>query len=263
MNIALIIANYNSSEFIQRAIYPWIEYNKNATHKIIIGVIDGLFIGFDGKSPNSDDGGVELMDDYVKNGHIHSFIKSTTPLTEHDARNIALKNLTENYTIDYVMISAFDEIFTVDQIENIVSYIIKNPFIYNFRLQYKNYTFSNKTYTLGFNPKRIWKLKPNITCIFDKFRWDDDGQYKNENTGAILLDDYCTSKTIPNILIRHETWLSNTRSKNKVEYQEKHFAPPTGAGCSFRWNDAQNILEFNDNYYKITNTQKPTLYHDD
>ena len=57
--------------------------------------------------------------------------------------------------------------------------------------------------------------------------------------------------------IKHYSWLSNERSRLKIEYHQKHFG-----ACSFIWNYNQNKIEINYPYYNMTGYSKPILQKD-
>ena len=86
--------------------------------------------------------------------------------------------------------------------------------------------------------------------------------YLNKAANAYALDISFAGKLIPNIIIKHLTWTDPKVCKAKIAYQNLRWSPPKGFGCSFKWNDEKNCLEFNEEYYKLTGQRKPTVYEE-
>lgn len=255
MKIGLVMAVYNGIDYLEKCLAPWIEYRNKYPNTLFISCVDGRFKDFGGETQNSNDGTVQYLISQLNFNKIDYFQALLKDNSEHDARNYALSPLLIN-RCDYVISWGVDEIATLEQIEKIVSFIEKNEFIDVFRIKYRNFVFDKKTYTLGFSPKRVWKVNDNSLKLLE-YRWDDDAAYKNLNTDAIILDDNLPTITIPSVEIDHFTWLDDERSKKKVEYQERHFGKN---GCSFSWNYENNRLFFNREYFLKNNLTIPILY---
>lgn len=173
-----------------------------------------------------------------------------TPLSEAEARNQALYPLLD-LGCDYIwLLDLSDEFYTVENIKKIFNYVLKyKDFCHIFKINFKNYFQTEDQWISGFCPPRIWEV--NIKDEFDKYRishfsWDNDVIY-TDSKGAEFSDKRFPAKEIPKFIahVKHHSWLSNERSKLKVQYQNLHFK----GICSYIWNEAENKIEFNKDYY--------------
>lgn len=253
----LLMSVYNGMDYLQECLDSWVRY-KQATDKLIIAIIDARFQHFDGPD-HSTDGTLDLLKKCKDAGYIDYFELANPGLSEMQVRTIPLKFLISN-GVDYIISSAPDEMFSVEEIDKIIQYVESEPFITYFKINYKNYVFDKTTWIDTFCPKRIWKVKSN-SFLLDSFSGDDDTVYRDSNNG-LALDFAFAGDTIPGVKIKHYTWLNNKTSKAKVEYQTKRWAPPHGFGCSYKWNNKENKLEFNEEYYKLVKQSIPKLNKD-
>ena len=77
-------------------------------------------------------------------------------------------------------------------------------------------------------------------------------------TKNILKDDMFPSIIIPDLQIKHYSWLDGETSKKKIEYQRSR-----GWTCSYKVDD-QNRVSFNEEFYKQNpNIQIPKIYIDE
>jgi hypothetical protein len=261
IKIGLLIANYNCGEYLQKCLEPWFQYKEK--YNLKISVVDGRFKNFGGPTQNSNDGGLELLEKFHNEGKIDFLNKPNRDLEEFEARNIALKPLLES-ECNYICSWGTDELAKLEELESIFDYVNKKQDIAVFHINYKNLVFDNKSYTDGFCPRRIWKVESGGFRL-KGFNYDDDCVYELAPTRALYQDVNMPTIKIPKnvAFIRHETWLSNERSKLKVEYQQKHFGPPKGAGCSFKWNYIDNKLEWNLDYFHNTKQLIPEIFVDE
>lgn len=256
IKLGLIVTNYNCVEFIDRFLDVWLSTVPNL--KIVF--LDGLFEGFDGETQNSNDGSLEKLENYYNCGLIDGLIKLDKPMKETEARNLALDYLKKE-GVDLVWSTAPDELPKPDMISKVLEFIKQERFIAAWRLNFKNLTFTKDTYT-DFSPFRIWRMKVSGYEI-DSF-YDDDGMlYKGTITRDFKKDKDFAHQLISKTMFHaeHETWLNNERSRKKVAYQERRWAPPNGFGCSFKW-DNEKGLTWNENYFKLTGQQIPELQRD-
>ena len=141
------------------------------------------------------------------------------------------------------------------QIENIFKFVENNPFTTWFKIHFKNYVIDKNHYITDFCPPRIFR-----TESIAEFFYDNDCLYYTDGGGKVSYLNF-PSMTVPKNIafVKHYTWLDNERSKQKCEYQEKHFAH--GAGCSFKWENSH--LTWNLEYFKKTGTSIPEIYQDE
>ncbi len=260
MKLGVIISNYQGIDLIDDFFAPWIEFFKSQLkHDIVFSVIDTKFEENkdDNTTNNSNDGSLEKLRNYHNVRLIDHYIEFDKPLMEHDARSLALKPLLDD--CDYILSTAFDEKFSVKDIENIINFVEKNPLIVWFLINYKNYVFDKSHYVLGFRPPRVFKVNANNYKL-NKWFWDDDVEYHGIITRDIISYKNLSSKVIPNVLVNHYTWLSDERSRLKVIYQQKHFAH--GAGCGYKWNEETRSIELNLEHYRKIGQIPPIIYQE-
>ncbi len=259
MKIGLVLAVYNAMDYLQECLDPWIEFPC-----VEIACVHCCFKeNHENQEPiESADKTHEFLQIYQKKNFIQYFEFLEKSAFEHEARNYAVKHLLEQ-SVDFIWTIGADEIYTIEQIHSIIKYLEKDEFTSWFSIYHKNFTFDNKIWIDGFCPPRIFRVN-TPSFKLKEFFWDDDIHYTCKTTNALSSYRHFPTKNIPkNIaLINHYTWLSNERSRKKVEYQAKHFAPPRGAGCSFRWNYEQNKLEFNLDYYNKVGQSLPELNYE-
>lgn len=263
MRIGLVLAAYQAMDYLENCLLPWILLRKELDIKIVCVHCCFMENHENGEPIFSTDGTTKLFEEYLERGYLDGYCCSERPLFEHEARNIAVEKLLLEKS-DYIWTIGVDEFYTQEEVKRILSYIERNPLTTWFGVNYKNYVFNRSTWVDGFCPPRIFKVEtPGFRL--NKFYWDDDIQYIEKATpNNISSYKHFSNIQIPRTIahVDHYTWLSDERSKKKVAYQEKHFGPPRGAGCSFRWNEAENKLEFNTDFYKKTGQTIPELNYE-
>lgn len=256
--IGLHFSAYESVEFIDKFLAPWLEFKKDKTNELIISAGHVCFKEFQemGFPVESKDGTCEVLARKHKNGEIDFFSFTESPLTEAEARTEILKPLLEQ-NVGCLVISAPDEIFTVNQIKTIFEYIKKDPFLIWYRLEYKNLVFSEDQFIRGFNPPRIFFNNRGYKIV--KFRADDEILY--EKNGQIIDYLQLPNKQIPFHICAplHYSWLDNQRSYNKIKYQSLRWNSPNGNGCSFKINE-NGKLDWNLDFYKRVSQAIPELF---
>ena len=63
MKLGVIISVYNGMEFLEECLKDWISLKSKLD--IQIAIVDCLFLNFKGETPNSNDGTVELLENYL------------------------------------------------------------------------------------------------------------------------------------------------------------------------------------------------------
>lgn len=246
--LGIILSAYGLEEYVKPCLSSWIKFD------IPIACSSFQFENFEKQSNTACIS--ELKKLLPEQCIFHDENKS---FKEHEARNIPLDYLKNNTDIDTVLILDIDEFYTEKEIENLLKFINSEDFSWVAwaKINFKNYIFDEKSWTDDFCPPRIFKIKYQ-DYILDKFYWDNDILYTNKNGTSI---DYkqLSSIVLPknNIHIKHMTWLNNERSKNKIEYQEKHFG-----ACSYKWDYLKKSVEINKDFYKKSGQIPPTIYND-
>lgn len=263
MKVGIIYTAYNMQDYLQQSLDAFLtaREKKLANCEFFISAVSLPFAEYKDqiKSPDSTSGLLGLY--YVQN-QIDSLITEPEYIPEAQARTLAAQKCLDA-GCDYLWIADGDEFITIEQIENIIRFITLDKFVTWFRLSLKNYVFNDKTYIEEpFTPPRIWRVQSN-GFKFTRFNFDNDAIYNGTVVafGKFLNKDVSDkelpSKTIPAQVawIRHLTWMNDEKSKLKIEYQNKHF----GGICSYAWDEVQNSLIFNVDYYKKYNKPLPNL----
>lgn len=242
MKFGIIYTAFNCENYLIDSLNPWAKarHDKLDNHEFVICAVSLPFIGFEFDKWDSTTATLRA-NKFI--GTIDELITSTTPWHETDARGEALRYL-KAQNVDYVWQIDGDEFFTSEQISNIIKFIEKTNLIVWYKLSYKNYVFDEKTYfTEPFTPARIHKIKTS-DFIADRF-WDDNNiEYLAHDYNQ--LDRQFANVAIPKSVawIKHLTWLSNDRSRAKINYQKAR-----NWVCSFDWDAKEDRLIFNKDYY--------------
>lgn len=233
-----------TEENINRCLNPWIQDD------IKIVATSCQFLKYN-KEDNSNT--VDILTKLVGQSKILDFISKDVE-REHEARDMALQRLKKENVDSFVLLDS-DEFYIKEEIDNIKSFVQRDSFITWFSINFKNLVFDGDHYIDGFCPPRIFRAKSSNGFRIKRVYWDNDICYEDTNGNEI---DYkqLSHKVIPKSLAfpLHETWLNNERSRKKVNYQNSHFGH-----CGYKWNEQENKLEFNEEYYKKIGEQYPIL----
>jgi hypothetical protein len=244
MKIGVLATGFNCAEYFHDVLAPWLEYKKN--HDLIISAVSARF-----KGNEVEPDGLAYFDQAYFDKKIDSFVYSPELLEEFEARNLALKPLLDR-AVDYIILLDMDELYTLEQIENIFKFVEENPFTTWFKIHFKNYVGDEKHFIDDFAPPRIFKTENLAEAYYDNdFNYFVDGakvSYKN-----------FSSMQVPRVVeVKHLSWCgSPERLKQKINYQNKHFG-----FCSYKWNEEKNQIELNLDFYKKYNVPVPTIYEE-
>lgn len=257
MKLGVVYCSYGVNDLLEKSLTPWIK--AKSRHDISIAAVSTQFKEYAEMNTDVDmitgpilHNKLKTKDiDYVYVGQYEGFLEQ-----EHVVRDYALQYLLHE-SCDYILLVDGDEVYTDQEINDLISYISRNPLIPWFRIEFKNLTFSESTYTTGFKPPRVFKVNVGEYKL-NRFIWDNDVSYVSEQAKQEISYQSLASVTVPIKFCHplHYTWLSNIRSKNKVQYQLRHFP---GSGCSYKWNEQEDKLEFDYDFYKRTGQQVPEL----
>jgi len=177
---------------------------------------------------------------------------SPVPMKEHEARSMAMNYLLER-DVDYVWILDGDEFYTTKEVDNIVEFLSQQSAWSEqyYSISFKNYVFDGKSWIHGFRPPRIFSNR--VRGGLARFYWDNDVVYKDGSVYSTLNETKIPESVAH---VRHMTWL-HSNGKEKVEYQLKHFG-----ACSYKWDDKENELKFDETFYGRQNKEIPELHYD-
>jgi|LauGreDrversion4_1035100.scaffolds.fasta_scaffold120876_2 hypothetical protein len=261
--IGIIYCGYNTEEHIHDSLSPWIDAQRNKLDgsEFVICAVSVPFLEY--KEERFKDKTQDILLNYYNSRLINHLITQPEYVSEKEARNNAAQWLI-NQGITHLWLVDSDEIYDEKSITNILQYIKLERFCSWFRIPLTNYVFDKQTILEDkFSPPRIWRTETNgfklNECIYD-----NDFSYKGLKNNSssfeeiVIADKELPSKIIPSRLvdIKHYSWLSNENSRRKTLYQTKRWGEN---GCSFKWNETENRLEFNKEYYIKTSQKIPSI----
>lgn len=249
MKIGIIYCGYNTEEYVKDTIAPWIKAKQR--YDMIISAVSVPFEEYLGLDQGKDET-TNILIDLLKENKIDSLYTDPKYVKESMARNFCLFNLLDK-KCDLVVLVDSDEFYTDKDIDKLIDYINNTPQYDCYEVHLKNYVFDGTYWVDGFHPFRAFRNDRNMGI--NQFYWDNDLIFNNGKTHK-----YTNYITIPKDIlhIKHMTWLNNEKSKLKVQYHLKHFG-----GCSYKWDEASNKLEFDLDYYDRCGYERPRIYKDE
>lgn len=243
MKYGIIFCAYNCASTVEKCLEPWKEI-KNS--QFVYSCVSVPFLQY--KDSNIlEDNTVELV--HAANVMDYHITKPKF-IQETEARGLCLQYLISQ-GCDIIIQVDGDELFILDNINNILDYVEKNPQAAWFKLSFKNYVFNENSYLEEpFTPARIYRVN-HTPFRLGKF-------YNDNNIGYIygygdgltseqlpFSDGVVKNKIIPKEIawIKHITWLNNETSKNKINYQKSR-----GWNCSYAWDEEKGLI-FNPEFY--------------
>lgn len=242
--IGIIFCMFGNQDFVEPCLNAWKQVKNEF---FVYSCVSAPFEGYEDLKVETDNTAELIRAANIMDFHFitDKYIKET------DARQKCLDYLKEQ-NCDTVFLVDIDEFYTVEEVNKILEYVDKNKDVAWFKLSLKNYIFDDKTYLeQPFCPPRIYRVNFPPYKL-DKFYQDNNIAYLNINNVS-FPDSFIRNKTVPQSVawISHYTWPSNETSKNKVFYQLKRWKT-----CSYQWNEQENKLEFNPDYYKNKESPK-------
>ena len=256
MKIGTISTCYETNETLGKCFLDWhyLRYNKLfGIENVYSSVCHGCFeetakLGYPIKSQDKT---IETLNDFKDCHIIDDLTVFEEPVTEIKCWNTCL-NYVLSKNVDYVILLAADEIWSLKDIENAVKFIQKNEYIDIFHAQFKNLIFDYHTYSLDFIVPRIFPTNKHGGLF--RFYQDDLIQFIDKKKNFEV-----SNLTIPRSLCfpRHESWAgSPEKLKRKAAFGVLRYGM-----ASYIWDEKENKLKFNPEYYSKVKLQ-PELYHD-
>lgn len=241
MKSGLIFCGWGTRDLVARSLAPWLDLrnaNRETGHNtLFICAVSVRFAGFEG----DDDGTREFLRDALARGDIDHLIDGPDNIPETTARSMALNHI-KGVNCDISIMWDSDEVATIDELVRALGFMKTDKFTAAWRFSYRNLVFSPDQWLADpFTPMRAHRLCYQ-SYVADKFYDDNNVMYRGTITRDFRQDVSFPTVTIPPTIMNpaHWTWLSNQRSRNKVEYQTKR-----GWRCSFAWDEVDNKLVFN------------------
>jgi hypothetical protein len=253
MRVGVSAIGYECKEHLAKVLGPWSLLHDLA--EVFISVSHGVFpetasLGF---PIYSTDGTCDKLLQLKKNGVLDNVIITDSPTLEKDLRNITLPYLFEQNIDFLVLLDLQDELYTIQELENIFKFIYSNEEYDWFKVNFKNYVFDDKTYVDDFVAPRIWRMDRNEGV--GGFYYDNEIVYRNGKTQG-----ECPNIVFPRSVCfpRHLSWVGSKEYLcRKIRFQHVHYGH-----CSYMWDESKNALAFDPNYYKMVNKSLPALYKD-
>jgi len=245
MRIGIIYCAFNCEEYVKDSIRPLIlaREQKLSGHEWVIAGINVCFKEYKETKYNVDDS----TGDYLATQNLDYLIREPQYISEAEARTLALRKLLDD-KCELIFLIDGDELFQINDLQNITKFIEEDKFSAWYKFSYKNYLFDSSTYLkLPFQPPRAFRVQYNGYRL-NNFRHDNEVVYHGIITRDIKDFESFPSKIIPpNISwIVHKTWISCEKTKSKVEYQRGRWG---GSLCSYKWDETNNKLVFNPQYF--------------
>ena len=272
--IGVVFCCYGNPKYVNNCIEPWVALK--GSYNIKIAAVHGQFLEYNLAGLKDDDFETQtILKDFNFYGAIdylwlqndyNIFYPDSQNIKidyrkESDIRNEGLKFLLKD-NIDYLFILDNDEFYSLEQIKNILDYIIKEDNEYQswFSIPFKNYIFDCGTWISGFCPPRIFKIRIGNGKKLLNFYFDNDVYYE-DGKDLYNYKSFPNKKIPENLLnggIKHITW-THENGENKEKYQRAHF----NGICSYKFNKEKNKLEFDiEGFYKKYNIPVPVLNQD-
>lgn len=246
MKIGILGCFYNCEDLLPHVLEPWLEL-KAEGYDIIFSVINAQFAEYAQQQPPHNDFKTQsLLKEYAS--HFHSLLIESEPHNEATVRSKALTPLTEK-GVDVVWLLDGDEVYTKEQILNILTFVERTDFDY-YHVHLKNRIFDTIEWKDDFFPPRIFRTDRHDGLR--DFAWDNELVYKN-GTHANSVIPGIVPKEVAHV--NHFTWRRRD-AQQKIAYHKAHFGY-----CMYRFNE-QGLLEPDPEYFTQHGIAQPQVEPD-
>lgn len=267
MRIGLLLTAYNCEKYIDKCLEPWLKLKEE--HDIVIACNSGMFrdyleLGISEKNEGTINKLISKKIDYL------TIISGKNLIDEDHSRDISLDFLNggrfgRGNKCDLLIVVDGDEVFTEDNIKNILDFVIKNPDHDGYKINFKNHTIREGLFTYDYKHDRIFWM--NRHGGIERFYFDNQFEYKDHYLGLSNYK-YSDSIEIPKSVayVDHYSWLSDDpRTKDKIIYQNKRYhginnEVPLGLRCAFEWDEEKNVVKFSSTFWSGRGIQVPILH---
>ncbi len=259
--IGVIYTAYQAEDLIEASLMPWLKARaaKLGGHEFIICAVCAPFDGFNHSATPIDSTRQALMAWRIVD-EIDHLVSSFVPIKETEARGRALRWLVDEAKVDLLWMVDGDEFYQERDILGALAFVESNPLVDWFRLCLRNYVFDSRTYLVDpFTPPRIHRV--HLGGYRAHGFWDDNNvTYGGTITRDLKRDTDFASMTVPKeaAYVRHESWLSNERSRAKIAYQTDRWP-----SSSFSWDDSKGGLIWNAAHFARLGESIPETARDD
>ena len=256
MKIGVLFTVYNCEDYLNDCLSPWFELKDK--YDIVFASNSGMFSDYLHLGiPYRNEETLKILSNYDMDFLITT--KGKNLLGEDESRNLCLDYLNKR-NCDLIWVLDGDEIYTKEQIENILEYIQRNPNYDYYSVNFKNLTIS-ENYHLDYTHERItWANRHDgiKSFYFDNQFIFNDGTLLKDSSGIEI------PKSVAHIL--HKSWLSSDiRTKDKIIYQRHRYngddgQRPIHCRCTYEWNEEKNRLEFSKEFHECRGVEIPCLH---
>jgi len=185
------------------------------------------------------------------------YISTGKNANDSSSRNAALFNILDNHDVDCVWLLDQDEFYSEEDIKKTLKYLASaSPKSPTYRINFKNFVFSENQYIENFTAPRIFGVNVNGLKTLNHFYYENDVNYAIN--GEIVDYKRLGIRDIPKAVCfpNHYSWIGPPQFlKAKVNYQLKRY----NGICSYKWNEKKRQLEFNEDFYAMTNQKIPNV----
>ena len=257
MRIGVCGIGYQCAEHLADVLKPWLALKESGPHQVFISVAHGVFPEVEvvlREFPEVPDNSVFLLREHLTNRQIDALHVSLHPQYEWDLRTCTLPFLIRREIDLLWLLDLQDEIYSVEEITRTVDFVSQHPEIAWFKINFKNYAFAPDCYVDDFVVPRIWRAE--APAMIRSFHYDNSITYENG-----VRQEALPFLTVPRSCAfpRHLSWVGSPGYlKRKIRYQNLHFK----GMCSYRWDEDENCLKFNEDYYRRLKKPIPRVYRD-
>ena len=253
--IGVLFTVYNCEEYLTDSLNPWFELKEK--YDIIFASNSGMFVDYLNLNlPYRNEETLNILNSYDLDFSV--ITKGKHLLGEDESRNMCLDYLKKK-NCDFIWVVDGDEVYTKNQIINILEFVMKNPNYDYYSVNFKNLTIYKNLF-LDYTHERIFRT--NRHGGIDKFYFDNRFLY-NDGTDSLSAMGIEIPKSVAHIT--HNSWLSyDSRTLDKITYQRFRYCGPTGdlpedCRCTFEWDSVNDRLKFSENFHTCRGVEIPVL----
>jgi len=266
MKIGVLFTCYNCDSYVDESLSAWLKLK--GEFDIVIAANSGMFKEYNtlGIPDRNQTTRQKLLDKKL------DFLVTTTGnnlLDEDYSRDVCLDYLNggrwkRNDGCDLLFVIDGDEIYTEENIRNILDFVMKNPDHQGYRVNYRNHTFRKGTFMYYAHDRVFWMKRHGG---ISRFYFDNQFEYVNHANGTEDIRFTDSLFVPPSVaFMDHYSWLSNdTRTDDKIQYQNFRYGGinndvPQNARCSYIRTGEK--LEFNPDYFSYRSLEIPILHEE-
>ena len=238
MKIGLLCNFYGFPQYTDKVLAAW----KNISEVSVVAVSSFKYQGYADCGWDIDDTEtpVQLLTDH-RDFVDHMIIGKDG--NDSFARNPALFNILDHHDVDFVWLLDQDEIYSEEDIRGALKYISENRSpVSTFRINFKNFVFSEHQYVEDFKPPRIFSVNFMGYKTLSHLYYENDVNY-------VINGKKLSYKSLP----------KRYAEKAKEELGIIIDIENDDRDCSYRWNEKKGRLEFNKDFYKLNKIEIPDL----